>query len=157
MTLNEKTETCAQALIAWGLSEHDKRDMTVHDEEIANMFTSRMIIKKFDVFGINIVLPDMLLLILAICTDCNPGQFQIILKDLLNSIKKRKGPIPDGYVITTEDFGFCFLTDFPIIEIPKIYDKYLKLWDGQKKPGEHKPWETDNLCDTPEWWKEVME
>lgn len=156
MTLEEKKEMCSKALIAWTMTEQEGKDMSIHDKEVENMFTSQMILKKFNVFGIDIVLPDLLLLILAICVDGNPGQFQIILKDLLNNIKKRTGPIQAGYTITVWDFSLCFMNDFPIIDIPHINDKYRKLWDGQKKQ-KAQPWETDNLCDTPEWWKEVME
>lgn len=140
------------------MCEKEGRDMTEHDDDVMNIFTSRVIAKKFDVFGIDIVLPDPLLLILNICVENNPGQFQIVLKDLLNHIKKRKGPIPKGYVITSEDFSFCFMTDFPIIAIPKINDKYLKLWDGQKYVDmKDKNRNRYNACDTPKWWKEVME
>ena len=156
MTLKEKKETCASAFIAWVELEKHNKDMKVHNEEIEEIFTNKMILKKFKAFGIDIVLPDMLLMILAICTDCNPGQFQIILKDLLNNIKQRKGPIPAGYVITPMDFSLCFRIDFPITEIPHVNAKYEKLWNGQKKENP-KDLESDNLCDTPEWWKEVME
>jgi len=81
---------------------------------------------------------------------------QITLKDLLNSIKSRMGAIPKGYVITSTDFAFCFPNSFPIIANEQIYEKYIKLWDGQKRerPNEMA---SDNLCDTPEWWKEVMQ
>ena len=156
MTLKEKKEVCSKALIGWMISERNNDDMTKHDAEIESLFSSMVLLKKFKTFGIDIILPDMLLLILHVCVENNPGQIQIVLKDLLNNIKDKKGPIKSGYVITTEDFVDCFMTEFPIIEIPHIYDKYLKLWDGQKK-DKHQPWESDNLCDTPEWWKEVCE
>lgn len=156
MTIEEKKAMCSKALIAWLMTEQEGKDMTAHDEEILNMFTSRVIMKKFEVFGIDIVIPDLLLLILSICVEGNPGQFQIILKDLLNSIKRRRGLIPAGYIITPMDFSLCFMNDFPITDIPHINDKYMKLWNGQKKET-HKEFESDNLCDTPEWWKEVME
>ena len=157
MTVEEKKDLCSRVLISWVLSEQDGKDYTVHDEDINKLFTSQVILKKFEVFGIRIVLPDPLLLILYLCVEANPGQFQIVLKDLLNNIKKRKGPIPTDYVVTADDFSMCFMADFPITEIKQINDKYQKLWDGQKKPGKHQPWESDNLCDTPEWWKEVMQ
>ena len=153
--IKEKTELCSKAFLAWVITEQEGKDMTVINEDIANLFTSRMILKKFEVFNIDIVLPDMLLLILNICTDSNPGQFQIILKDLLNNIKQEKGLIKPGYIITSEDFAEHFIS-FPIIEDENIYHKYEKLWDGQKKERKH-PLDSDNLCDTPEWWREVME
>lgn len=156
MTLEEKKESCSKALITWMMTEKDANfDMSKHDEDIENLFTSKMILKKFKVFGIDIVLPDMLLLILAICVDSNPGQFQIVLKDLLNHIKSRKGPIPAGYIITSDDFVDCFMMNFPIMEIQNINDKYHKLWDDQKylnMGSSHR----ENACDIPEWWEEVM-
>ena len=75
----------------------------------------------------------------------------------LFSIKKRKGPIPENYVITADDFGMCFQDSFPIMAISANKESYEILWDQQKKLGDNdKPWESDNLCDTVEWWKEVM-
>lgn len=156
MTIQEKKDVCSKALISWIVAEQHGTDMTKHDKDITDIFTSRMILKKFSVFNIDIVLPDALLLILYICVEGNPGQFQIVLKDLLNSIKSRKGPISAGYVITADDFAMCFMSDFPITDIPAVNDKYRKLWDGQKK-HKTKDFESDNLCDTPEWWKEVMQ
>ena len=149
MTLKEKKELCSNAFISWMVVEKHDRNMAIHDKDIEELFTSKIILKKFEAFGINIVLPDMLLLILNICVNGNPGQFQLVLKDLLNDIKKRKGPIPSGYIITSMDFSFCFMTEFPIIEISHINDKYEKLWDTQKQKDL-------NLYDTVEWWKEVM-
>ena len=156
MTIKEKRELCFDAFVAWLVVEKDNRDMRIHDEDIKHVFTSKMILKKFEIFDIDIVLPDMLLLILDTCVEGNPGQFQVALKDLLTSIKTHKGPIPAGYIVTTEDFSRCFMTEFPIVEIPHIDDKYMKLWDAQKKKNTN-TFESDNLCDTPEWWKEVME
>ena len=157
MTLEEKKSICDGALFGWIMTENGNKDMTVHDKDVENLFTSQIILKKFKVFDIDIVLPDMLLLILNICTEGNPGQFQIILKTLLNDIKKSKGPIPKGYVIRSRDFGLCFNNDYPITEIPSINEKYEALWDQQKKQGKLHLMESENLCDTVEWWKEVME
>lgn len=156
MTIEEKKELCAKILIGWFVQEQENRDFRNHDKEVADLFTSKILLKKFDVFHINIVLPDMLLMILHICTNNNPGWIQIILKDLLNSIKKRTGPIKPGYVITSNDFSLCFTWNFPIVEIPEINAKYESLWMGQKIERDE-PMMSDNLCDTVEWWKEVME
>ena len=156
MNLEEKKDLCSRALIGWLMNETNKKDMSVHDKEVEEIFTSKILLKKFDAFDIDIVLPDMLLVILDICVEGNPGQVQIVLKDLLNHIKKTHGPIPKGYVIKSWDFCECFANSFPFMDIPEINEKYRNLWDAQKKPNA-KAWETDNLCDTPEWWKEVME
>lgn len=156
MTLEEKKEWCSKGFISWFFMEKDNRDFTVRDPEVSEVFIVKVIDKKFKVFGIDIVLPDPLMIILDLCVNGNPGQVQIVIKDLLNSIKKRKGPIPAGYVVTSDDFSHCFMTEFPIMEIPKVNAKYESLWIGQKIESE-----TDkrsyNLCDTAEWWKEIME
>jgi len=147
---------CSKLLIIWFGQERDGVDFSNHDKEIKQLFISQVLLKRFEVFGINIVIPDPLLAILSCCTDSNPGQSQVILKDLLNHIKKIKGPIPDGYVIQSMDFSLCFPMNFPITEIPEVNAKYESMWIGQKieRTG---TFSSDNLCDTPEWWKEVME
>ena len=156
MTLEEKKEFCCKLLFSWMSLENDNKDMKEHKDDIADLFTSKMILKKFEVFNIDIVLPDPLLVMLYVCTEGNPGQFQIVLKDLLNHIKKRQGLIPKGYVITCMDFCLCFPMNYPITEIPEINDKYNKLWDEQKVKN-NDSLSSDNLCDTIKWWKEVME
>jgi len=150
MSIEEKKELCSKALMMWFIEEDKGKDMREHNPEVADMFISKVLLKKFEVFEIDIVLPDMLLLILDLCVEGNPGQVQIVLKDLLESIVKRNGKIPKGYIIKSEDVGFAFPMDFPILAIPELNKKYEQKWDAQKSGGR-------NLCDTPEWWLEVME
>lgn len=154
MTLAEKQEACGKIFIVWTVMEKRGDNMAVHDEDMNGLFTARMISRKFETFDVDIVLPDMLLMMLDLCVSGNPGMFQIVLKDLLNSIKQRKGPIPNGYIITSEDFAMCFVDSFPILDIKKVEEKYTKMWQEQKRETE--AWGTDNLCDTKEWWKEVI-
>jgi hypothetical protein len=155
--MSKDVDLCSQLLIVWLTHERENKDMTIHDEELAKTFIYQVIHKKFDVFGIDVVLPDELLAIITICTNSNPGQSQIVLKYLLDDIKKRKGPIPKGYVVTTEDFTFAFPTRFPILhEFKDLNEQFQKLWDAQKKEKTH-AFDNDNKCDTPEWWLEVME
>jgi hypothetical protein len=140
----------------WIKKEYENEDMSVYDEELSKAFIFQVIRKKFEVFNIDIVLPDELLAIITTCTNSNPGQSQIILKYILDDIKNRKGPIPKGYVITTNDFSNAFNSDFPILhEFKYMNEKFQKLWDEQKIPRATS-W-SDNKCDTPEWWLEVME
>lgn len=156
MELKEKVEICSKLLLTWGLEELENPKMKYDkdDEEfIQSSFISKILIKKFDAFGIKIHLPMFLLAILSTCTEENPGMSQIILKDLLLNIKDRRGPIPEGYVITAMDFGMCFMHSFPIMDIKSIEEKYEKLWDGQKYQT---AFGSNNLCDTVDWWKEVM-
>lgn len=155
MSVEEKKNLCARCLITWSFDE--RRGEVRHDPEAEDIFIYKMLSKKFKSFGVDIVLPDPLVLILDLCCDSNPGQVQIILKDLLNDIKKRSGkPIPKGYVITSTDFSMCFPISFPITAIEHINKKYMKLWDKQKRETKN-VLESDNKCDTAEWWLEVME
>ena len=154
--MSKDIKLCIHIFIAWLIHEEDNKDMTIYDEELNNTFIFQMIRKKFDIFGINIVLPDELLAIITTCTNSNPGQSQILLKYLLDNIKKRKGPIPKGYVVKADDFALTFETRFPILhEFDDLNKKFQKLWDAQKKENVL-PF-GDNRCDTPEWWLEVME
>lgn len=155
MNISEKIELCSKCFIAWKSAELQKQDMTKHDKEIADIFIAKALREKFNAFKIDICLPDILILMLDLMTDSNPGQSQIILKELLNDIVKHNGLIKPGYIITSDDFAHCFPSSFPITEIPKINDKYRKLWDAQKKECKG-IFDTDNQCDTPEWWLEVM-
>lgn len=157
MSKSKDLDLCSMLFINWLSNEKAGKDMTLYDEELNNTFIFQMIRKKFDVFGIKIVLPDELLAIITICTNSNPGQSQILLKYLLDNIKSRIGAIPEGYVVTADDFTHAFTMRFPILhEFDDLNEKFRKLWDGQKKEKK-KEWESDNKCDTPEWWLEVME
>ena len=156
MTLGEKVSLCSQAFIMWMEQEMKNKDMTIHDKDIENNFSSQVLLKKLKAVGVDIVLPDMLLLILDICVEGNPGRIQIVLKDLLNGIKKRIGPIPKGYIVTSWDFSTHFMTRFPIMDYPEMEKKYSELWDAQKIERKNSMM-SDNLCDTVAWWKEVME
>lgn len=154
MKAHEAIDLCSKALIVWFQRENEGADMSQHDKDIAELFTSKIILKKFEVFGIDIILPDDLLIILYICVEGNPGQFQIVLKDLLHSIVQRKGLIPAGYVITSDDFAHAFPMHFPVMSMPEVNAKYEKLWDEQKYESSFHM--MNNKCDTIEWWEEVM-
>lgn len=155
----EVKELCSTILLQWFLEEKNNTTMKYNEEDkefLKKSFIANVLLKKFEVFDIKIHLPTHLLMILSLCTNENPGQAQIILKKLLLSIKDRRGLIPENYVITSEDFVMCFPTSFPIMEIPAISESFEILWNQQKKQGKLDYMESDNLCDTPEWWKEVM-
>lgn len=156
MNLKEKTDLCSRAFISWLSAEKKGIDMRVHDPEIIEKdFITMVLNKKLEACRVEIHLPDMLTLIIGICTEGNPGQSQIILKELLESIKKNKGPIPAGYVILADDFVTCFMTKFPITEDKVMEKKYYDLWEAQKY--ENQLGYRENKCDTVEYWREVME
>lgn len=153
--LDEKLDFCSRTLIAWSLNEDKYKDH--HNQDLMNEFIPRMIKKKFEVFNIDIVIPDPLYVILMIGLDGNPGITQVVLKDLLISISERLGhKVPRGYIITPIDFAKAFPTNFPIIDIPSVADEYNKKWDEQKA------YNSDgsvygNKCDIHAWWLEVVE
>jgi hypothetical protein len=95
---------------------------------------------------------------LEYCFHGNPGMSQVIMKEFLNSIEKRKpGQLQKGnYKFTSEDFGFAFPGSFPYLGDEKIAEKYLEKWDAQKDRTRSHGF-TDNLCDTKEWWAEIFE
>ena len=158
MTDNEKDiqetiELCSRVFIAWTM--RDSNNPVEHNMKLlGELFTPRVLLKKFEAFDIDIGLPDDLLCLIAVCCNENPGQAQLILKELLISIRHRKGLIPKGYIITPEDFGFAFPLSFPIMADEKINKEYYKKWDAQKY---NKDGHLLNACDTIGWWKEVME
>lgn len=156
--IKETEDYCSKILLLWLADEIKNPNMDYIDKDkefLESSFTAKILLKKFEAFNIKIHLPVHLLMILSLCTNENPGQVQIVLKDLLLTIKARKGPIPSGYVITTEDFSLAFPFSFPIMDIPKINEKYNKLWEDQKFI-DMKTNYRENACDTIEYWKEVM-
>ncbi len=157
--IEETTLLCANVFMSWYSEEKDNPKMEYKDEDkefLEESFIAKILLKKFDVFNIKIHLPVHLLMLLSLCTNENPGQTQILLKELLLDIKSKKGPIPTGYVISYNDFTNCFQTSFPILEIPELNDKYHKLWDDQKYIDMRTKHQC-NACDIIEWWKEVMQ
>ena len=112
MTIKEKQEICSKALMMWFFQEKENHDFSNHDKEVLEIFTAKVLLKKFDVFDIDIVLPDPLLMILDICVSGNPGQIQVVLKDLLNNIKKRTGPIKPDMLFHQWTLVFVFHLDF---------------------------------------------
>ena len=104
--IEETKNMCSKAFMYWFMEEKENPEMKYKpegEEFLRTSFITKIILKKFQAFDIQIHLPIHLLMILSLCTNENPGQTQIVLKDLLLSIKSKKGPIPSGYVITSDD------------------------------------------------------
>lgn len=127
--------------------------------EKGDSLASTILLIKVPSYGVKIIPPDWLIYLIDICADGNPGFLQLIYKELLSFINNAcyaGTGIPENYKIRAIDFANCFSTDYPIIKDPKIYAKYSKLWDEQKRKTT-KNFEPDNLCDIAEYWLEVME
>lgn len=124
------------------------------DSIAANIF-----LIKVPSHGLKITAPDWLIYLIDVCSGGNPGFIQIIYKELLEFINLSKfngKGIKKDYTILVEDFALCFATEFPIMLQPRVYEKYSKLWDEQKRER-NTSFEPDNKCDTDEYWLEVME
>lgn len=118
-----------------------------------------LLLKKIPSYGVDIIVKDWLVYIIDLCANGNPGYLQLIYKKLLtgiNNFKYHGMGIPKNYEITAEDFALVFPKEFPIINNPKIAEKYSKMWDEQKCDRNH-PNGIDNKVDTAEYWLEVME
>lgn len=144
----ENTEDLlTRLLIIWNIknfsSEYNPRE---YDEEIAQQFLIKVIRKKLEAVGVDVVIPDYLALILNTCAT-NPAEIQMITVDILEQVRKNnKNKIPVGYVITPNDFSAAFPRKFPLIEEDScIREHYDKIWK-KHKIGNH------NMYDTKRFW-----
>ena len=150
-------ETCAELLIRWVLYE---KLVNLADESTVNLldsmnkelnesdipFITKLLLKKLEAFNIDIKLPPHLPAIIEVCTNCNPGLSQVMLKEILDNVNN----LTEGYCITTDDFIRVYHNEFPVVDIDEWNEHFKKLWDKQKSPN------GGNLCDTREWWMEVF-
>lgn len=159
--IEEKTNLCARVLISWAFKD-SANVVYKNSKDVVSSFIGSVLLGKLECIrketGIMIVIPDELIVIIDICTNSNPGVSQIILKEILESVVKRKGKIKNGQAITSTDFSLCFAKGYPILEIESINKEYMKKWDNQKISDEE--WEllkSDNKCDTLSWWTELLD
>jgi hypothetical protein len=69
-----------------------------------------------------------------------------------------KKPIPDEYIIKTEDFVRAFGNKFPVVSVyPDVASKLEVLWKNQKVADARMPWQSDNKVDTLEYWNKILE
>lgn len=157
--IKEANEICSRAFIMWKMEELGNPTMSYSKsdlEMLENLFLYQVMDGKLKHFGVNVHIPMYLYVIVSTCADGNIGKAQLILKEILNSIKEKRGPIKQGYVITTNDMVMAFGERFPVLVDKSIEAEYEKLWQAQKRePTEDSLY--DNKCDTKEWWAEVME
>lgn len=157
MNTKEQMELCTNALVNLFAEEHFGNSTNEHDPEITGLFPICIVLDKLEKCGIDVVIPDMILMILDICCLGNPGVIQLMTKELLMDIKTRQGgSIPKGYVVTADDFVNAYGDAFPLLSLPATEEKYHKLWEAQKKERLSSNLESDNQCDIPEWWQEIL-
>ena len=136
----ENTEDLlTRLLIIWNIKsfnyDYDPRE---YDEEIAQQFLVKVIRKKLEAVGVDVVIPDYLALILNTCAT-NPAEIQMITVDILEQVRKNnKNKIPVGYVITPNDFSAAFPSKFPLIEEDNcIKEHYNKIWKTEEITSNH--------------------
>lgn len=156
MNTKEQMELCSNALMNLLIEEMSGKDLSQHDPDIAGLFPISIVLDKLEKCGIDVIIPDMILMIFDICCLGNPGVIQVFVKELLMDVKDNQGgSIPKGYIVTGEDFVRLHGDSYPILDLPGFEEKYRKLWDAQKR-DRAKTFDSDNQCDTPEWWQEIL-
>ena len=134
-------EILSRMLIYWSLNREVKYDPEFEKE----CFIARVLRRKLEAFNIDLKVPDPLCGIIMICTGSNPGVSQLMLKEIMTCNKKYSGEL------TPLDFSRTYPTSFPLMSKRKWEEHFEKEWDAQKDEN------GDNLCDTPDWWKNPEE
>lgn len=154
--VKETIQLCNLIFSQWLFLEKNNTDMKQYDGDIAKELITQILRKRLQAAEVDIVLPDALILLIMTCTDGNPGQSLLILSDLLESICRKIGKIPAGYVITSKDFSQAFPSGWPIMKMKPVNEQYSQKWKNQKKEPMFS-WETDNNIDMVGWWKKFVE
>jgi len=120
-------------------------------KEINDDFLIKVLTKKLEWGGVNVVLPDYMLVLLASCAE-TPAQIQMFMVDILDVVlNNNDGKIPVGYIIKPTDFAEAFPEAFPSPHLyPAVARKYDAKWDEQKIKNRTSG--TDNSYDTLEFW-----
>ena len=156
MNTKEQMELCGNALMNLLIEEMSGKDLSQHDPDIAGLFPISIVLDKLEKCGIDVIIPDMILMIFDICCLGNPGVIQVFVKELLMDVKANQGgSIPKGYIVTGEDFVRLHGDSYPILGLPEFEEKYHALWQAQKRER-NKAFDSDNRCDSPEWWQEIL-
>jgi len=156
--LTEKEELLkdvSTVFIAWALEESKDEPFdpyTKDHKDISDQFLIKIITKKLEWAGVDVIIPDYLALILDICAE-TPADIQMLIIDILANIRNRYKDfhIPKGYVITTQDFVDVFEDQFPVMSIyENVRAEYDHKWDIQKL--ENRSDFTDNMYDAHDFW-----
>lgn len=144
-------EACSKMLIMWTF-----RGKSPQDQDVATIAAEyplcQILLNKLKWAGLNVIIPEECLIILAMCSD-SPGTIQLIAHHLLQGIPN----LEQGYEVTPLDFSRVFPSSFPIVQDPKWAKFWEDAWDNQKIPkDERKPLQSDNRCDTKEYWLELL-
>lgn len=162
METNEKPdvlEYVEKAFLSWTYNSCFYPDASANtskrEELIKSSFYAKLIIRKLEWAGVDVVIPDELLGIVVLCSS-TPAEVQMIMVDVLDAALERNrfDTFPKGYVLKSFDFSYAFPNEFPITEVyPSMKERYNKKWDDQKIPADKRKTATDNLYDTMEFWE----
>lgn len=146
--MNKVLEDVSKVFMYWNfMANSDDYVPCKDDEELEDLFFVKLIKKKLEWAGIDIVIPDALSIILTYCAE-TPAEVQMIMVDILDEVlMANNNSIPRGYIVTPMDFSMAFPIRFPITsEFPSVKEDYNNKWDAQKVDGA-------NSYDTPEFWE----
>ena len=142
-------ELAAKVFIAWNFNS--KKEFSNNPEIVdGGDFLSTILYRKMKAVDLGVNIPDECYLLISLCSD-SPGYAQLLLKELLLSIPNLK----KGYTIIPMDFARKFPMEYPMSDNPKWEKYFSQKWDEQKIHSAKFPY-SDNLCDTAEWWLEVL-
>lgn len=145
--MKDREQLCTSLLITWNFQAAGKAPTTEQNydgtsEYSQQSFIAQVLRKKMEVFKIPVKIPDVLIAIIEVCTNGNPGISQLMLRDIIGDSRKK------GSTLTPDDFARVYPISFPVVEDGNEWDKYFsKKWEEQKNPSNG-----SNLCDTPTWW-----
>lgn len=149
-----KVEMACKILMAWRIVENKNEVICGEGDDLYDdSFICKVLTKKMQAFQTGIKVPNLLSVLLEVCTDANPGQSQLLLADIIRELPK---PIPEEYTITTDDFTTAFKDLMPVVSRYKeVEERLANEWKEQKFPMDTKTF-ADNGVDTREWWMEVL-
>ena len=141
-------EGIGKIFVYWNIKANDSEyNPEEYDDEINNYPLVKILRKKLEWGGVDVVIPDYLAMIIALCSE-SPAEVQMIMVDILDKIyENNDNHIPKHYVITPMDFSLTFPVKFPVtMQYPKMKARYNRKWNEQKTP------DRENSYDTKAFW-----
>ena len=141
-------EGIGKIFVYWNIKANDSEyNPEEYDDEINNYPLVKILRKKLEWGGVDVVIPDYLAMIIALCSE-SPAEVQMIMVDILDKIyENNDNHIPKHYVITPMDFSLTFPVKFPAtMQYPEMKARYNRKWDEQKTP------DRENSYDTKVFW-----
>ena len=118
------------------------------DEILKSSFLAKVLAKKIEVMGLDVIVSNELLSIIVLCSE-TPAEVQMIFTDILDGVLEayKIDKLPKEYKITPFDFVYVYPDKFPITCLyPDVKERYNKKWDDQKING-------INSYDTYKFWE----